>query len=282
MASDDWVSAVPYFGSGLGYRREIREQILASRERIDVLEVVADQYVQNPRKLDELRELCDTFPVIPHGIGLSPGSAAPPDREYLAGIRKVCDITGISFYSEHLCMTRAPGIDLGHLSPLWYTEEVLAQTVRNVRLTQEVLGRPLALENISYVLEIPGATMTQAEFFHRLVEATGCGILLDITNVFINSVNHHFDCDELLDRMPIDRVVKVHLAGGFWSQGVLVDAHSEEVQEESWSLLEKVVQRVDVKACILEHDANFPESLDPLLLQVDRARAILNRRSRAA
>jgi uncharacterized protein len=282
MVSADWVSAVPFLGSGLGYRREIREQILASGERIDVLEVIADQYVLSPQKLDELRELCDSFPVIPHGIGLSPGSAAPPGREYLAGIRKVCDITGMPFYSEHLCMTRAPGIDLGHLSPLWYTEEVLAHTIRNVQRTQDALARPLVLENITYLLEIPGATMTQAEFFHRLVDATGCGILLDVTNVFINSVNHGFDCDKLLDRMPLDRVVKVHLAGGIWSQGVLVDGHTEAVQEESWALFEKLVRRIDVKACILEHDANFPESFDALLRQVDRARSILTRQSRAA
>ncbi|HVS00664.1 MAG TPA: DUF692 domain-containing protein [Thermoanaerobaculia bacterium] len=278
----DWISAVPFLGSGLGYRREIRDQIFGARDAIDVLEVIADPYVQSPGRLDELRELCDAFPVIPHGVGLSPGSAQPPDREYLAGIRKVSDITGMPFYSEHLCMTRAPGIDLGHLAPLWYTEEVLADTIRNVEITQDALGKPLVLENITYVLEIPGATLTQTEFFDRLVEATGCGVLLDITNVFINSVNHRFDSDEFLDRMPLQRVVKVHLAGGLWHQGVLVDGHSEVVQEESWTLLEKLVRRTGVKACILEHDANFPESIDVLLRQVARARSILTRQSQAA
>lgn len=282
MNKTDWISSVPYFGSGLGYRKELRDQILASRDSIDVLEVIADQYVDNPRRLDELRELCDHFPVIPHGIGLSPGSAAPPDRDYLAAIRKVVDITGMPFYSEHLCMTRAPGIDLGHLAPLWFTEEVLENTIRNVERTQDALGKPLVLENITYVLEIPGATLTQTEFFDRLVEATGCGVLLDITNVFINSVNHCFDPIGFLERMPLGRVLKVHLAGGFWNHGVLVDGHSEEVQEESWTLFEELVRRADVKACLLEHDTNFPESFEPLLRQVERARTILTRQTRAA
>jgi uncharacterized protein len=117
--------------------------------------------------------------------------------------------------------------------------------------------------------------MSQAEFFHRLVEATHCGILLDITNVYINSVNHQFDPVAFLDAMPLDRVVLIHLAGGYWSHGILIDGHSESVQEESWHLLEILTKKTRVRASILEHDANFPEHIDPLLRQVERAREMI-------
>ena len=179
-------------------------------------------------------------------------------------------------------MTRAPGIDIGHLSPLWFTETVLDITIENVRRVQDYLGKPLVLENVTYPFDIPRADMTQPEFFGRLVEASGCGILLDVTNVYINSVNHHFDPVEFLKNMPLDRVVQVHLAGGFVKDGVMIDGHSEVVDEQSWSLLDTLVSLVPVRASILEHDANFPEQISVLLSQVTRARGILAHRSGGA
>jgi len=275
------LTQIPFLGSGLGFRRELRDELLAAREAIDFVEIITEQYSENPERMGELEEICDAFPVIAHGIGMSIGSAAPFDRAYLAGVKTVSDLTRSPYYSEHLCMTRAPGIDIGHLSPLWFTEEVLANTIAKVRQVQDLLEKPLILENITYSFEIPGSPLRQSEFFERLIDATGCGILLDITNVFINSVNHDFDPVAFLDSMPLDCVVQVHLAGGFWSRGVLIDGHSEPVQEESWSLLEKLVERTPVKGSILEHDDNFPE-LSRLLETVERARNILARQPHRA
>ncbi|MDQ2717894.1 MAG: DUF692 domain-containing protein, partial [Chloroflexota bacterium] len=182
------VTAIPCLGVGLGYRREMKEATLAARADIDFLEVITEHYTDDdPRALRELEEISSLFPVIPHGVSLSIGSMTPLDKQFLQGIKRVCEMTQAPYYSEHLCMTSVPGIDLGHLSPLWFTEDVLQQVIRNVAYVQEYLARPLILENVTYYFDIPGNSMSQAEFFNRLIAATGCGILLDITNVFINS-----------------------------------------------------------------------------------------------
>jgi uncharacterized protein (UPF0276 family) len=275
------VARLPYLGSGLGYRGEIREAIFAARDEIDFVEVITEQLVSGPRALDELRGVCEVFPVIPHGISLSVGSATGISDSYLSRIKRVSDLTASPYYSEHLCVTKAPGLDIGHLAPLALTEVVLQLTIDNVERVQETLEKPLVLENVTYLFPIAGAEMTQAEFFERLVEATGCGVLLDVTNVYINSTNHDFDPVEFIAAMPLESVVQIHLAGGYWSHDVLIDSHSEPVQEESWQLLEEVVARTPVRAAIIEHDANFPETLQPVLEQVARARTIIQARAGA-
>jgi uncharacterized protein (UPF0276 family) len=174
-------------------------------------------------------------------------------------------------------VTKAPGINLGHLSPLWFTEETLHRVIDNVSFVQDYLGKPLILENLTSFFDIPGGTISQEDFFHRLVAATGCGVLLDITNVYINSVNHHFDPLAFLARLPLEQVVQVHLAGGLWlNDRILADTHSEPVQKESWDLLKALVARCRVRGVIIEHDANFPE-MDLLLQQIRRARQIVSR-----
>jgi len=269
------VAGLPYLGSGLGYREELKDAIFAARDVIDFLEVVAEQFLESPRGLDELRRICDVYPVIPHGLGLSIGSASGVRHEYLSKIKRISDVSGSPYYSEHLCMTSAPGLEIGHLSPLALTEDVLRRAIDNVRVVQEALEKPLVLENVTYLFSIPGEEMTQPEFFARLVESTGCGVLLDITNVFINATNHSFDALEFLLSLPLDSVVQVHLAGGHWARDVLVDSHSALVQQESWQLFYALVARTNVRASIIEHDAGFPDDVGALIDQVARARSIM-------
>jgi uncharacterized protein (UPF0276 family) len=271
------LSAIPVLGSGLGYRRELRQAILESRSTVDFLEVVTEQFIGGGERLRELEEICAVFPVIPHGVGLSIGSV-DVDADYLRAIKRVSDVAKSPYYSEHLAMTRAPGIDIGHLAPLWFTETVLRHTIDNVRHVQDYLQKPLVLENVTYQFVIPGAGMTQAEFFTRLVEATQCGVLLDVTNVYINSVNHQFDAVAFLKEMPLESVVQIHLAGGYVKDGMVIDAHSERVDEGSWQLLDVLTGMTVIKGSILEHDANFPEDMSAMLDQLDRARQAITRR----
>ena len=264
----------PRLGAGLGYRREISKDILDAKDSIDFVEIITDQFINNPRHAEELERVCQHFRVIPHGVGLSIGSAALQSRDYLLAIRQISDLTKSPYYSEHLCVTQAPGIDIGHLSPLWLTDQVLKRVIKNVSQVQDFLGKPLVLENITYLLHIPNETMPETEFFTRLTEATGCGILLDLTNIYINSVNHRFDPAAYLEKMPLEKVVQVHLAGGYWSNGILIDGHSELVQEESWKLLELLVKEITLGAVIIEHDHNFPE-MSSMLQQIGRARDLI-------
>lgn len=269
------ISSMPFLGSGIGYRRDIARQIFEAKERLDFLEIVTDQFLRSSQDLKELSKLCRTFKVIPHGVSLSIGSMAPLDTTYLHAIKKISDITESPYYSEHLAVTRVPGIDIGHLSPLWFTEAMLNNVIENVLRVQQTLEKPLVLENITYPFEIPRAEMSQTDFFKQLVHATGCGILIDITNVHINSVNHGFDPITFMRELPIENLVQVHLAGGFSLNGSIVDSHSERVPQESWELLRALAGMVRLKASILEHDANFPEDFSVLLDQVTEARSIM-------
>lgn len=270
------LASVPILGSGIGYRRELRQPVYQARHDIDFIEVIAEQFTGDGVHVEELQELTQTFTVIPHGVSLSIGSTSL-EPEHLRAIRRVSDLCRSPYYSEHLALTRAPGIDIGHLSPLWFTEPVLARTADNVKRVQDLLGKPLVLENVTYLFDIPGARMSQTDFFERLLDATGCGMLLDLTNLHTNATNHGFDAYAFLHALPLDRVVQLHLAGGYWADGLLIDGHCEPVEPATWLLLDALVQLAPIKASILEHDANFPDEFDVLLGQVRRARAALAR-----
>ncbi len=268
------IASLPFLGSGLAYRAEIRAQVLAAAGEIDIVEIITERYTNHPSLWRDLEMVCERYPVIPHGVSLSVGSARPPDADHLRAIKRVSDRTQAPYYSEHLALTGVPGIDLGHLSPLWFTEEGLTIASRNVRQVQEYLEKPLVLENVTYTIELPHGQMSQVEFFHRLVEATGCGLLLDVTNIHVNATNHGFDPLAFLEAMPLEALVQVHVAGGYVHDGFMVDGHCAPVPEESWQLLEAVAARTAVRGVILEHDEQFPEFRD-LVDQVARARRIL-------
>lgn len=269
------LGSLPYLGSGIGFRDELTEVIFSESAKIDFLEIIADRYAYRPSRKRELAALCENFVVIPHGVGLSVGSSGAIDWAYLRAIKDVSSVTNSPYYSEHLAVTAVPGIDIGHLSPLWFTEEALKNTAERVQQIQDYLEKPLILENTTYPFDIPYGDMNQVEFFNRLVAETGCGVLLDVTNVFINSVNHGFDPVEFLDMMPLESVVQAHLAGGVWqTDGSISDTHSELVQEESWLLLAELASKCDVRGVILEQDGNY-ERPELLLEEVERARTIL-------
>lgn len=268
------ITPFPYIGSGIGYRREIAGALLAAKDRIDVVELLVDQFIYSPDRLVEAMKICETLPTVPHGVGLSIGSAAGPDLDYLTQIKQISDICSAQYYSEHLCMTSAPAIDIGYLAPLMFTEESLNRTVENVHMVQEFLDVPLVLENITSLFTIPGATLSEAEFFAELVKRTDCGILLDLTNVHINAQNHGVPESDFIDALPLPSVIQVHLAGGYWRDGVFLDGHSEPVHEAVWTMFANLCSKASIRTCILEHDANFPADVNVLLEQVERARSI--------
>jgi len=269
------LDAIPYLGSGLGFRRSLKRETIEKKEDIDFVEVISDNFLEKDSSREVLREVCDHFTTIPHGVGLSVGSADGIDDVYLSKIREVSEITGSPYYSEHLCHTRAPGIDIENLSPLWFTEETLQCTTDNVNKVQEALGKPLVLENVSYLFDIPSAGMSQVDFFNRLVHATGCGVLVDVTNVFVNSINHKCSPTSFLEALPLDHVVQVHLAGGHWDGKLFLDSHTKPVQEGSWELLVEIAKRAPLKGAILEQDGDYPANFSVLTDQVARARATI-------
>jgi uncharacterized protein (UPF0276 family) len=275
-------ASVAPLGSGLGYRPPFRADLFANRAEVDFLEIVADHYFDAaPEKLRELDLLRAHFPIIAHGLDLSIGGAEGVDPVYLDKFARLIERIDPPWWSEHLCFTRAGGVDIGHLAALPFTREAIDVVARNVETVQRRIDAPLILENITTVVRVPGAQMDEPEFLTRVLERTGCGWLCDVANLYTNAVNHGVDLDESFERWPWDRLVQIHYAGGRWRDGVLIDSHDCQTSQAVWGLFDRVVARAPVKGVILERDERLPP-FSELLGEVARARATLRDHGRWA
>lgn len=269
-------------GVGLGYRSAFRADLFANRDKVDFLEIIADHYFNASReKLDELDLLANNFVLIPHGLDLSIGSADGIDSAYLDRFAALIARLDPPYWSEHLAFTRAGGVSIGHLACLPYTQEAVDVVARNVETVRRRIGVPLILENITATVLIPGAEMEEPEFLRAVTDATDCGWLCDAANLIANAFNEGRDAAVELDRWPWERVVQMHFAGGRMSEGVLIDSHDAPTSPEVWGLLEAAVARADVKGVILERDERLPPFAE-LLGELDRARTIGRRFGRWA
>jgi len=256
--------------AGIGYRRAHRGALLAQQQPV-VLEVMPDHFFADP---DAIVPLAERYPIVFHDVGMSVATAGDTSvaRARLQRIRALAELAKPMLFSEHLAITRSPsGVDLGHLAPVWYTDEVLELVCDRVRALQDVLGIPVALENISAPFVIPGA-MSEPEFFARLVERTGCSMLLDVTNVLVDSRNHGFDARARVREYPLAAVRQVHLAGGVRDHdGRWIDSHSEPVAAESYALLGELAGS-PLQAIVVERD-NKLRTLAELVAEALQAEA---------
>ena len=244
---------------GLGFRPQLKSEIFLHQEEIDFLEITADHYIDaTTQKLAELELLKQHFPLIPHGLSLSLGSVEGIDEIYLEKFAGLVENVQPEWFSDHICFTKSGGIDIGHLSPVPFTRESLKVLIRNISHVKKRIKTPLILENITYMFRYPFAEMDEAEFLRILLDETDCGLLLDATNLYINSVNHGYDWRKLLDKLPLERVVQLHFVGGHKHKDYLIDSHSQKTQDEIWEVFREVCSRADVKGAILERDENFP------------------------
>lgn len=276
------IATLPALGAGLGFRSPFRGELFLHRDDVDFLEITADHYFDPPaEKRAELELLEDHFTLIPHGLSLSLGSAEGLDPEYTDRLLDLVRRLDPPWWSEHLAFTRAGGIEIGHLAPLPFTREAVGVVCRNVEAVRRRTDVPLILENITYTVDLPGAEMDEAAFLAEVLHRSGCGLLLDVTNLYTNAVNHGYDWRRFLDRLPLERVVQLHFTGGHWRGGTLVDSHSAATPEEVWGVLDAVLERAPVKGVILERDENLPPFGD-LLGELARARESGRRRGRWA
>ena len=264
-------------GSGLGYRREFRAQLFENSGRVDFLEIIADHYFDaSPERLAELDLLAAHFPIVAHGLDLSPGSAEGLDENYLGKLARLIERINPPWFSEHLCFTKADGVSIGHLAALPCTNAAIDAVARNVDALRARIKTPLLLENITTVVPVPGGRMDEPEFLSRVLERTGCGWLCDIANLHANLVNHGGDIEKDFERWPWDRLVQVHYAGGRWSGGVLIDSHDSATSEAVWALFERIAARTPIAAAVLERDERLPPFAE-LLAETDRARGVMRR-----
>lgn len=275
------LDSIPFFGAGIGLRTELERQLREHAEDVLVLEVITERFFEKSAREGTLASFAKDFRIIPHGVKLSIGSALPLDYEHLEKVKAVCEFLDAPYYSEHFALTRhGDEFDTGHLSPIWFTQENLEVVIAHVKEIQDYLERPLVLENITSSFEIPNADYEEPEFISAVCQETGCGLLLDLTNVFINAYNRKTDPYDFLQRIPLDRVIHMHLAGGKLHHGVMEDTHSEPlsgINEEVWPLLEWTAPRATrLSTLIIERDSNFSGSFEDMLLtDLRRAQKII-------
>lgn len=263
----------PFAGFGLGLRREHHADILNAPQPLDFVEIISENFMacggQPMRTLDAVRE---RHPVAMHGVSMSLGSCGGLDRAYLAELKTLADRVRPLWVSDHLCWTRVDGYATHDLLPLPYTDEALETCVRNIRHAQDVLERPLVLENPSSYVTFPESTLTEWGFLAALARETGCYLLLDVNNVYVSSVNHGFDPLAFLDGLPRDRVRQIHLAGHSQGpEGLLIDTHDAPVPPEVWALYGEAVARFGPCATMIERDDHIPP-LPVLLEELAQAR----------
>ncbi len=275
-------AGLPVLGVGLGYRDAYRAEVLMAEgdDKVDFLEIIADHYLDaTPFKARELDRLAERYTLIPHGLNLSLGSAEGLDPAYRDQLIGLVNRLDPPWWSEHIAFTKAGGREIGHLAPVPFSEEALDVLVRNIEEVKRLTSVPLILENITRPFDFPGSTIDEADFLAELVVRTGCGLLLDVTNLHTNAVNLGGDAAALIDRLPADAVVQLHFVGGHWEGDQLIDSHSAGTPEEVWDLLDRVLARSTIKGMILERDEHLPPYSE-LTRELQRARELGRRHGR--
>jgi uncharacterized protein (UPF0276 family) len=264
-----------FLGAGIGYRRAYRAAVgSSSSARPHVLEVMPDHFFADPSEIDELVDI----PIVFHDVGLSvgtaPGAADLVTRARLERMRGLVRRAKPILVSDHLAITRSPaGVDLGHLCPVLPNRATLDLVCDRVRAWQDLLGVPIALENIAHPFELTG-DLSEADLFSELVARTGCGMLLDLTNLVLDARNFAFDPVSRLERYPLEAVFQVHLAGGIRVDGFWVDGHSAPVGRTELTLLARLRRRArNLSAIIVERDRNLPP-LSELLAEAREAELV--------
>ena len=267
-------------GAGLGLRRELLESLVGGAgTEIDFYELVPENWINFGGQLGkQLRSLTERFPFVSHGLSLSIGSPAPLDEEFLQDLKKFLDAHQIRKYTEHLSYCSDEG-HLYDLMPIPFTLEAAEYVAGRICRVQEILERRIAIENVSYYAA-PGKELEEIEFLNAVVEQADCELLLDINNIYVNSVNHGYDPNAFLAAIPADRVAYAHIAGHYVeAEDLIVDSHGAEVIDPVWGLLEQAYQLYGTFPTLLERDFNIPP-LPDLLDEVRTIRSI-QRKTRA-
>ncbi len=257
--------------AGIGLRAPHYQALQDTSPPLSFFEVHSENFFgaggQPLAYLDWFRE---RYPMSAHGVGMSLGSMDPLERKHLAKLKQLVDRFQPTLVSEHLCWSGVNGRMMNDLLPLPYTEESLDHVVSRVEEIQDYLQRPILVENVSSYLEFEASTIPEWTFVAEVAKRADCGILLDVNNIHVNSVNHGFDARTYIDAIPAEAVGEIHLAGFQDTGAILIDTHGTRVSEDVWALYEYTISRVGAKPTLLEWDTDIPE-LVVLLGEATRA-----------
>jgi len=265
----------PVSGAGLGLRRGLLPELLEVEPgRIDFLELAPENWIGIGGRFGrQFSSLAERFPLVCHGLSLSIGSPAPLDREFLKEVRTFLDSHDVRCYSEHLSYCSDDKGHLYDLMPIPFTEEAVHYVAGRIREAQDLLHRQLVIENVSYYAA-PGRQLTELEFINAVLAEADCALLLDVNNLYVNSINFGYEPLPFLEGIDGDRIVYVHVAGHYVeAEDLRVDTHGSSVIDPVWELLAAAYRRWGVAPTLLERDFNFPP-LDELLKELDQIRTL--------
>lgn len=249
----------PNLGLGLGLRSQHFNHILTHNPDVNWFEIISENFMDSggrPRHV--LRTIAERYPIVMHGVSLSIGSAEKLDNSYLTQLKRLIDEIQPRWVSDHLCWTGTLNLNTHDLLPLPLTQECLGHVIERVQQVQDKLQRPLVLENPSTYLSFKQSTIPEWEFFNELIAATGCGMLLDVNNVYVSAFNNDFDPVQYIKNLPHKSIVQMHLAGHQHCGDHIIDTHDSHVTEEVWRLFGLAWQLTGGCSTCLEWDGNIP------------------------
>lgn len=250
---------LPNLGLGLGLRNQHLPYILNNDPIVDWFEVISENYIDNyGYSRHALEQVRAKMPVVMHGVSMSIGSTEPLNYKYLSKLKELAEWLEPEWISDHLCWTGINMVNTHDLLPMPMNQESLDHVASRVQKVQEFLKRPLVLENPSTYLEYNASTLTEWDFLSELVQKTGCGLLLDVNNVYVSASNHGFDPHEYIRQLPHENIVQIHLAGPTDYNGFLIDTHDKPVPTPVWHLYKLAQELTGGVSTLLEWDANIP------------------------
>ncbi len=258
----------PVHGAGLGLRRSLMNSLAdQTTQPVNFLEVAPENWIGvGGRHGKNFRGLTEKFPFICHGLSLSIGGPSPLDEAFLQRLKRFLKEHQIRYYSEHLSYCSDDG-HLYDLLPIPFTEEAVHYVAERIRRVQDVLEQRIAMENVSYYVA-PGKKMEEIDFLNAILQEADCDLLLDVNNIYVNSINHGYDAGIFLRKLPAERIRYIHVAGHYQeAEDLIVDTHGADVIDPVWQLLEKAYQHFGVIPTLLERDFNLP-ALAELLEEV--------------
>ena len=245
--------------TGIGLRSPHYRHILSEKPAVGWFEIISENYmVDGGRPLEVLDRILEQYTVIQHGVGLYPGNASGIDRDHLKRLKRLVKRTKTPWLSDHLCWGSIDGSMSHDLLPIPFTFEAARKTAENLRMTQDFLETPVAVENVSSYGEFHGNEMTEWEFLAEVCERADVGILLDVNNIYVSSINNGFDPLEYVNFIQPERVAQIHIAGHSRYERFIVDTHDHPVVDPVWKLYERAIERCGAVATLLEWDGRIP------------------------
>lgn len=263
----------PVSGAGLGLRREKLDEMRShDLSAVNFMEVAPENWINVGGSLGKkFREFTEKHDFICHGLSLSIGSPSPLDEDFVKDVGQFLQTHDIKHYSEHLTYCSDDG-HLYDLLPIPFTEEAVKYVAERIRRVQDILQQEISMENASYYTAAPGKEMSEIEFINAVIEEANCGLLLDVNNIYVNSINHCYDPIDYLKQLPAKRIRYGHIAGHFnEDEDLIVDTHGADVIDPVWHILDKAYEHFGVFPTLLERDFNIPP-VDELLLEVKQIR----------